>query len=78
MHRFWGPLPSFICSWVYVVILRPAEVAVITLTFSEYICQPFMPYVGNISPESLDLSKKLIAILGLGKCILFSGSNVRE
>ncbi|KAJ9577765.1 hypothetical protein L9F63_005685 [Diploptera punctata] len=66
LHRFWGPLPSFICSWVYVVVLRPAEVAVIILTFSEYICQPFMPYIGDTPAESLDLSKKIIAVLGLG------------
>ncbi|CAH2234897.1 jg23508 [Pararge aegeria aegeria] len=34
MHKFWGPLPSFICAWIYVVILRPAEVAIIVLTFA--------------------------------------------
>lgn len=29
LHRFWGPLPAFICAWVFVLFLRPAEVAVI-------------------------------------------------
>ncbi|PSN39954.1 hypothetical protein C0J52_24260 [Blattella germanica] len=66
LHRFWGPLPSFICAWVYVVVLRPAEVAVIILTFSEYICQPFLPLIGDIDPHSFDIAKKLIAILGVG------------
>lgn len=31
-HKFWGPLPAFVCSWVYIVILRPAEIAVIVST----------------------------------------------
>ncbi|XP_069700887.1 b(0,+)-type amino acid transporter 1-like [Periplaneta americana] len=66
LHRFWGPLPSFICSWVYVVVLRPAEVAVIILTFSEYICQPFAYYMSDMPAESQEMAKKIIAILGLG------------
>ncbi|XP_052756479.1 b(0,+)-type amino acid transporter 1-like isoform X1 [Galleria mellonella] len=41
IHKFWGPLPSFICAWIYVVILRPAEVAIIVMTFAEYAIQPF-------------------------------------
>ncbi|XP_072930202.1 b(0,+)-type amino acid transporter 1-like isoform X2 [Epargyreus clarus] len=41
MHKFWGPLPSFICAWIYVMILRPAEVAVIVMTFAEYAVEPF-------------------------------------
>ncbi|XP_061384624.1 b(0,+)-type amino acid transporter 1-like isoform X2 [Danaus plexippus] len=40
-HKYWGPLPSFICAWIYVVILRPAEVAIIVMTFAEYAIQPF-------------------------------------
>ncbi|XP_047536859.1 b(0,+)-type amino acid transporter 1-like [Vanessa atalanta] len=40
-HKYWGPLPSFICAWIYVVILRPAEVAIIVMTFAEYAFQPF-------------------------------------
>ncbi|XP_041969258.1 b(0,+)-type amino acid transporter 1-like isoform X2 [Aricia agestis] len=40
-HKYWGPLPSFICAWIYVMILRPAEVAIIVMTFAEYAIQPF-------------------------------------
>jgi len=67
LHRFWGPLPSFICSWVYVLILRPAEVAVIILTFSEYICQPFAYHMGHMPSAYQETVKKMIAILGLGQ-----------
>ncbi|XP_063227254.1 b(0,+)-type amino acid transporter 1-like [Bacillus rossius redtenbacheri] len=66
LHRFWGPLVSFTCVWVYVVILRPAEVAVIILTFSEYVCQPFAPLTSHVPPERLAEVKKIIAILALG------------
>ncbi|XP_021922134.1 b(0,+)-type amino acid transporter 1-like isoform X2 [Zootermopsis nevadensis] len=66
LHRFWGPLPSFICAWVYVVILRPAEVAVIILTFSEYVCQPFAYHMRHMPAESQEIVKKIIALLGLG------------
>jgi L-type amino acid transporter 9 len=67
LHKFWGPLPSFLCSWVYVVVLRPAEVAVIIMAFSHYVCQPLETYVGEMEVESRDLARKCIAILGLGK-----------
>lgn len=66
MHKFWGPLPSFLCSWVYVMICRPAEVAVIILAFSEYVCQPFEMHFGVISTEYRDLARKLISLIGLG------------
>lgn len=26
-HKLWGPLPSFVCAWIYVLFLRPAEIA---------------------------------------------------
>lgn len=68
LHKFWGPLPSFLCSWVYVVVLRPAEVAVIIMAFAQYVCQPFEIYIAGIEAESMDLAKKFIAVLALGKC----------
>jgi hypothetical protein len=52
---------------VYVLILRPAEVAVIILTFSEYICQPFAYYMGHMPAEYQETVRKMIAILGLGQ-----------
>ncbi|GAB0089843.1 b(0,+)-type amino acid transporter 1 [Sergentomyia squamirostris] len=68
LHKFWGPLPAFICAWIYVVVLRPAEIAVIVLTFSEYSIQPFSGILGldHMSAENQDRVIKLIAFLGLG------------
>ncbi|XP_011315270.1 b(0,+)-type amino acid transporter 1-like [Fopius arisanus] len=67
LHKYFGNLPAFICSWVYVVILRPAEVAVIILTFAEYSIQPFHEFLPKgITPETMGTVKKLIALLALG------------
>lgn len=47
LHDYLGQLPAFICSWVFVFLLRPAEVAVISLTFAEYVVQPLKVYVAT-------------------------------
>lgn len=68
LHPFWGPLPSFVCAWVYVMVLRPAEVAVIILTFSQYVFQPFEEsLIGEIDKEHRAVVLKLIALVALGK-----------
>ncbi|CAK9802865.1 b(0,+)-type amino acid transporter 1 [Anthophora plagiata] len=66
LHEYAGQIPAFICSWVYVMLLRPAEVAVVMLTFAEYSVQPFSGYLTNLPEESMFKLKKLIAILALG------------
>uniref|UniRef100_A0A1B6FK86 b(0,+)-type amino acid transporter 1 n=1 Tax=Cuerna arida TaxID=1464854 RepID=A0A1B6FK86_9HEMI len=67
LHKFFGPLPSFLYVWVVVLILRPAEVAIIVLTFAEYI---YSPIASAISAEltyfKQELLKKLIGTLALG------------
>lgn len=63
LHRYIGQIPAFVCSWVYVFLLRPAEVAVIILTFAEYSIQPFSPLFGALCPESMTYVKKLLALL---------------
>ncbi|XP_069700827.1 b(0,+)-type amino acid transporter 1-like isoform X2 [Periplaneta americana] len=66
LHKFWGPLPCFVCAWVHMFVLSPASAAVIILTFSEYICQPFAAYMRGLTLEEQDFVKKLIAMLALG------------
>lgn len=65
-HKFWGPIPAFVCAWVYIMVLRPAEIAVIVLTFAEYSLLPFLAMLG-LDDKSKDDVVKLIAFLGLGK-----------
>jgi len=66
LHPYAGQIPAFLCSWVYVMLLRPAEVAVIVLTFAEYSVQPFSGYLDTLSDYSITTLKKLIAIMALG------------
>ena len=77
LHSYFGQLPSFICSWVFVMVLRPAEVAVVILTFAEYIVQPFSSYVPDLPDDSKQLLKKLIGILGLGLLTYINFSSVK-
>lgn len=66
-NKFWGPLPSFVCAWVYVVVLRPAEIAVIILTFAEYLIQPLHSSgLADISKDNKTHIIKLVAFLALG------------
>ncbi|XP_029734960.1 b(0,+)-type amino acid transporter 1 [Aedes albopictus] len=78
-NKFWGPLPSFICAWVYVVVLRPAEIAVIILTFAEYSILPFSNILGlkSLPEEDLHNLIKLIALLGLGVITYINLSSVK-
>lgn len=78
-HKFWGPLPAFLCSWVYVVILRPAETAVIVLTCAEYSIQPLASVLGidQLSTADQQLVIKLIALLGLGIITYINLSSVK-
>ncbi|XP_006816949.1 b(0,+)-type amino acid transporter 1-like [Saccoglossus kowalevskii] len=57
-----GGIPAFLFAWISVVILRPASVAAIALTFGNYAAQPFFPYGCEIP----DIVIKLLA----GSCIL--------
>ncbi|GBP22856.1 b(0,+)-type amino acid transporter 1 [Eumeta japonica] len=63
-HRFWGPLPSFICAWIYVVILRPAEVAIVVMTFAEYAIQPFTTHLNR---DDMNTVIKLTSLAALCK-----------
>ncbi|XP_025829619.1 b(0,+)-type amino acid transporter 1 [Agrilus planipennis] len=66
LHPFWGKLPAFINSWVLVIALRPAEVAVIMLTFSEYTCQPLLHYL-RINDEINQMHiKKMVTLISIG------------
>ncbi|XP_015586057.1 b(0,+)-type amino acid transporter 1 isoform X2 [Cephus cinctus] len=77
LHRYFGQIPAFICSWVYVMVLRPAEVAVVILTFAEYSVQPFSGYMKDVPEESVYLVKKLISILALGSITYINLTSVK-
>lgn len=62
IHKFWGPLPSFSCAWIYVMILRPAEVAIVVMTFAEYAIQPITI---DVHPDYKDNAIKLASLAAL-------------
>uniref|UniRef100_A0A8D8XDK1 b(0,+)-type amino acid transporter 1 n=2 Tax=Cacopsylla melanoneura TaxID=428564 RepID=A0A8D8XDK1_9HEMI len=71
LHKFWGPLPSFINAWISVLFVRPAEVAVIILTFSEYFVTMIMNIYEYFAGATIDAALKphlikLVALLALG------------
>lgn len=72
MHKFWGPLPSFICNWVYVMVLRPAEVAILILICVTYAFEPFRHQIGLDTMDENDKQNlyKLLAMATLCKIIL--------
>lgn len=69
LHRFWGPLPAFICNWVYVMILRPAEVAILILICITYSIEPIQHNIGldNLDDAYKKHFEKLLAISVLCK-----------
>ncbi|XP_075228718.1 b(0,+)-type amino acid transporter 1-like isoform X2 [Lycorma delicatula] len=68
-HKFFGPLPSFLYVWVVVLILRPAEVAIVILTFTEYVYTPLTVIfdVELITQHGL-LLKKILSVMTL--CVI--------
>lgn len=68
LHKFWGHLPAFIYSWIMIMVIRPAEIAVLTLTFSQYFCEPILDAlcVQN-NPDVKENVIKIVALIALGK-----------
>ena len=46
LNRIFGDMPAFLFSWTSVVALKTSSVAIICLTFSEYIMSPFFDECG--------------------------------
>lgn len=72
-------MPAFVCSWVFVMILRPAEIAVITLTCSNYGIQPLETYIGLDRATAAERSQfvMIVAILLLGIITFINLSSVK-
>nr|CAX69456.1 L-amino acid transporter, LAT family [Schistosoma japonicum] len=62
VYEAFGPFVGFLRLWVEVMVVRPGSIAIIALTFAEYVVQPIYP--------DCDLPIVLIKILA-GLCITF-------
>lgn len=73
LHKFWGPLPAFICNWVYVMVLRPAEVAILVLICVTYTLEPIRHRIGlDCMPEHDKRNLyKLLAMMTLCKATFY-------
>uniref|UniRef100_A0A1B6EGJ5 b(0,+)-type amino acid transporter 1 n=2 Tax=Clastoptera arizonana TaxID=38151 RepID=A0A1B6EGJ5_9HEMI len=78
LHKFFGPLPSFLYIWVVVLILRPAEVAIIVLTFAEYVYVPISTALDSqLTLTEREWLKKLISALALGLITFINFKSVK-
>lgn len=72
-----GALPAFLYSWTSVVLLRPAQTAIIALAFGSYVAEPFFPSCVSQDSERPDLHVlvKILAALCIGESlpVLFPG-----
>lgn len=67
LHRFWGPLPAFLYSWISVLLLRPTMVAIGCLSCGSYTVRPILPSLGFcLVSENEDIITKLTVVLYIG------------
>ncbi|CAG9856952.1 unnamed protein product [Phyllotreta striolata] len=78
LHKFWGHLPAFIYSWIMIMVIRPAEIAILTLTFSQYFCEPLLDvFCIRDNPAVKENVIKLIALVALGVTTYINVSSVK-
>ncbi|XP_072378552.1 b(0,+)-type amino acid transporter 1-like isoform X1 [Diabrotica undecimpunctata] len=78
LHKFWGHLPAFIYSWIMILVIRPAEIAILVLTFSQYLCQPIIEALCFVNKEEMsDNVYKIVALAALGITTYINVSSVK-
>lgn len=75
LHKFWGPLPGFIYSFVIVFVCRPTEVCVVVLTSAEYIVELINSYI--CLDIDVQLLKKIIAFVELSLITFINANSVK-
>ncbi|PRD35639.1 UNVERIFIED_CONTAM: L-type amino acid transporter 1-like protein IMAA [Trichonephila clavipes] len=58
-----GPIPAFLYLWMCSLIIKTSAVAIMLLTFAEYIVEPMFP-----TCAAPGMIKKLVALIGICKC----------
>lgn len=72
LHKFWGPLPGFLYSFVIVLLVRPVELAAIALTSADYLVEMAVKSTCIEDRSVLATAKKAIAILELGLWLYYT------
>lgn len=71
LHRFWGPLPGFLYSWLTVLFLSPSSLAVGCLSSASYTIYPIIKSLDIcLNTETQEMLVKMTAVLYIGKAII--------
>lgn len=75
LHKFWGPLPGFVYSFVYVVVACPVATAISMLISAEYLIQIVLYFVCIEDTNSITYAKRMIALVEICKQLLMYNAN---
>ena len=64
LNEVYGPSIAFLYAWTAIIVLKPATLAIITLSFGEYVVAPFFEGTECDPPTS---ATKLVAVLCVSK-----------
>ncbi|XP_073256438.1 b(0,+)-type amino acid transporter 1-like isoform X1 [Porites lutea] len=70
----YGPLPAFLCSYIYVLFVKPSMIMVL-LVFGAYVSEPFFPGCGD--SEHLVPLVKILAAAALGVITFVNCASVK-
>ncbi len=68
LHPFWGPLPAFLFSWLFNLLIKPAGMAASCFAIAKYSIVPILDLLDiKLCDEGdLDSLMKIVALLTLG------------
>ena len=66
LNEVYGPPIAFLFAWTAIIVLKPSALAIISLSFGEYVVQPFYEGSECGPPTS---ATKIVAVLCVGKFI---------
>lgn len=67
LHPFYGPITGFVYVWMNVLVIYPSSLAILVLTFADYIYEPAKSlFNADIHGQRERVVKQLIGFLALG------------
>ncbi|VVC39531.1 Amino acid/polyamine transporter I [Cinara cedri] len=75
-HKFWGPLPGFVYSWMTLIYIRPAEVVIVMLTFAEYFVRSIGLWL-SLQPDTEAMLKKTFCVFAICTITLINYISVK-
>ncbi|EDO41594.1 predicted protein [Nematostella vectensis] len=68
LNAAFGERVAFLFSWTSTILLKPSQIAIVSLAFGQYVVEPFFPTCSGFDPDRLDLKilEKLLAAVCIG------------